>query len=342
MRWPVTYWTGIWEPGREALSKEVAWLRRELSPGSPVVAFSPQPTALLIGERVLRINARRWVLLRSAAATIEWTGSVTHMFGGVDAAHFLHVLGRRPILFTVAIPGRPLEPALYGKVGRFVAESGAIAADLASAGISADRIELIHPAVNLARYAPHPAPQGRFRVLFASTPSNLLEMDSRGIGLLIELARVRPDIEVLVLWRQWGRVDEARQLIESRRPPANFRVEQRDAVDMPEVYRSAHATVCCFEAGIGKSAPNSVVEGLAAGRPALVTDTCGIGALIAHWGAGVVTLRTVEGLARGVDDLRRSYDDASARARRLAESEFDDVQARRRYADLYRVLSDSA
>ena len=29
----VTYWTGIWEPKREGISKEVEWLRAALAPG---------------------------------------------------------------------------------------------------------------------------------------------------------------------------------------------------------------------------------------------------------------------------------------------------------------------
>jgi len=122
-------------------------------------------------------------------------------------------------------------------------------------------------------------------------------------------------------------------------PPANFRVIQGDVTDMAAVYRDAHATVCCFEAGYGKSAPNSVVEGLAAGRPALLTDTCGIADLVADWQAGVVTQRSAEALAQGVDDLRRGYAAASAQARRLAEEEFNSRRALERYARLYRQLA---
>jgi glycosyltransferase involved in cell wall biosynthesis len=337
----VTYWTGIWEPRREAISKEVSWLRSELAPGSPVVAFTPQPSRLLVRERVLRIHYKRWLLLRGAALLMEQAGELSHVFGGVGAvAHFLHLLGRRPILLTVMIPGPPLDLALYSRVQRFVAQSRSLAATLTGAGVSPRFIEIIYPALNIGLYAPHrPPSESRFRLLFASSPAEPQEIDQRGIGLLIELARLRPDIDVIVVWRRWGRVAEARRILASRHPPPNFKVEEGDVLDMPALYRDVHATVCCFEDGYGKAAPNSVVEGLASGRPALIARTSGIADLIGEWHAGVVTERTAEGLASGVDDLRSSYGTASVQARRLAEAEFDDRRAADRYASLYRTVA---
>jgi glycosyltransferase involved in cell wall biosynthesis len=337
----VTYWTGIWEPTREAISKEVAWLRGELAPGSPVVSFTPQRTKILRRERVVRVNFNRWWLLRAAALCLERTADLSHVFGGVGAvAHFLHLLGHRPILLTVVIPGDPLELALYDRVTRFVAESRELAATLIRAGVSATRIDVIYPAVDLDHHKSEPLPlEGRLQLLFASTPSDPAEIDARGLGLLIDLARLRPDLDVVVPWRQWGPLDAARKMLDARSPPPNFKVEHGDVPDMAALYRRVHATVCCFQASYGKSAPNFIVEGLACGRPVLLSDTCGIADLVAEWQAGVVTPRTAEGLAAGVDDLRQHYGSACAQARRLAAAEFDSHRAAERYACLYRVLA---
>ena len=337
----VSYWTGIWEPRREAISKEVAWLRSELDPRATVVSFTPQRTRLLARERVLRLNFNRWLSLRGAALALERTADVTHVFGGVGAVgHFLHVLGRRPILLTVVIPGPPLPSELYARVSRFVAESRGLAATLTGAGVPTDRIDIIYPAVDLQQYSPPASsPDGRFRLLFASSPSEPDEIDQRGLGLLIDLARLRPEVDVVVAWRRWGRVAEARRVLASRMPPSNFKVDEGDQVDMTAIYRGVHATVCCFEAGYGKAAPNSVVEGLASGLPSLVSDSCGIADLIAEWQAGVVTARSAEALACGIDDLRRRYDATRRAARRLAEAEFDRRRAADRYAGLYRALT---
>jgi len=336
----VTYWTGIWEPHREGISKEVAWLRRELSPGSPVVSFTPQSSALLAGERVLRLNVARWIPLRATALALERTGRVTHVFGGVGTGHFLYVLGRRPTVLTVVVGGPPLATEAYARVDRFVAESRELQRALIGAGIAPERIDVIYPANDLSTLADIPAPDTeRFTVVFASTPADVADIDARGLGLLIELARARPDIDVYVQWRQWGAVAEARRVLESRQPPANFIVDHHEAVSAADIYRRAHATVCAFEAGTGKSAPNSVIEGLAAGRPALVTDTCGIADLVQEWEAGVVTPRSVAGLAEGVDVLRARYASARQQARRLADQEFNVTSALTRYDALYRKLA---
>jgi len=332
-----TYWTGIWEPTREAISKEVAWLRAALAPGSPVVAYTPQPSGVEISERVLRLNFSRWYALRTAALLLEQRGTLTHIFGGIGTSeHFLQLLGRRPLLFTVVIAGIPSRPAMYERVRHFVAESQGLRAALVDTGVDARRVDTIYPGIDINQYTPAPhIPNGRFTLLFASSPADPTEIDARGVGLLIELARVRPDIDIMVLWRQWGDVAAARSIIDSRQPPTNFRIEQRDARDMTTVYQQVHATTCFFAASVGKSAPNSLVEGFASGLPALVSDTCGLADLVSHWQAGVVTPRTLEGIVRGVDELRARYPEMRRQSRLLAEAHFDSNQALGRYAQIY-------
>jgi len=335
----VTYWTGVWEPTREAISKQVAWLRATLAPGSPIVSFTAQSSAIYVRERVLRLNFHRWYALRAAALALERAGSVTHIFGGIGTTeHLLHVLGRRPILFTVVIPGAASPPESYRHVRHFVAESRVLAETLTRAGVPHDRVDIIYPAIDVDHYAPAPPPEGRFTLLFASSPADSSEIDARGVGLLIDLARLRPDIDVVVLWRQWGDVAEARRVIDGRSPPRNFRLEHRDARNMADVYLNAHATACFFDAGVGKSAPNSVVEGLASGRPALLTDTCGVADIVGAWQAGVVCPRDITALVGSIDELRRDYPRYALQARRLAEQEFDSRRALARYAALYERL----
>jgi glycosyltransferase involved in cell wall biosynthesis len=338
-----TYWTGIWEPHREGISKEVAAIRAQLSPRSPVVSFTPQKSALVPGERVLRIHYRRWIALRAAAVAIEPLGDVTHMFGGLDAAHFLLVLGRRPLLFTVTVAG-PLQPLdLYDRVAKFVVESSDLSRRLTAGGISQDRVEVVYPGIDLAQFADvTPPPAGPFRILFASTPSDPSDIDPRGLGLIVELARMVSDIEILILWRPWGAVRECLAEMARREPPPNVTIRVGDVARMQDAYRDAHATVCCFEAGHGKSAPNSIMEGMASGRPVLATDTCGLADLISEHHAGIVTRRSLEALATGLERLRSQFETLRPAARRLAEREFDERKAIARYSALYRVLKEGS
>lgn len=339
---PVSYWTGVWEPAFEAHSQEVEALRRALAPGAAVVsAASRQRTRLVPRRGVWRLNSRRALLLRGLGAWLEPRAAVSHLFGGMGNWHFLRALGRRPLLFTVTLAGRPADLALYRKVSLFAAETEDLAERLAGAGVAPERIRVIAPGVDLERFAPAPAdPQPRpFRLLFASAPALPDELAERGVPLLVELARRAPGVEVVLLWRPWGDIAAARRALAALEPPANLRLEFGARDDMPAVYRSCDAVVHCPRPDFGKSAPNAVIEGLACGRPALVTSACGLAAPIAAAGAGVVAEASAAGLAAGIERLRCGYASFAAAARALAVLRFDRAAFVAAYARIYRELT---
>jgi len=341
VRFPVNVLDGIWEPHREALSSQVHAMREALAPGSPVVSFSAgQRSSVDFRGRVLRLSGRRDLLLRGLGAGLERFGRITHAFGSVDCWHFFKSLGRRPFLFTVSLPGRPLAPSLYAGVHRFVAETPVLAEHLRHAGVSPGRIEVVYPGIDLQRFSPSEVLRERraFRIIFASTPSDPTEFEPRGIPLLIETARRRPEVEIVFLWRRWGNLPAAAAELERLRPPPNVTINSRDIPDMAAVYADADAVACCFAANFAKSAPNSVIEGLACGRPALLTDTCGIAPEVAAHSAGVGTPRAVDALVQGIDTLQANYPEFSRNARKLAERLFDRETCHREYARLYQQL----
>lgn len=340
----VTYWTGIWDPTREAISKEVQTLRRAVQPSAPVVSLSSgQRSSIWPRDRVVRLAGARWMAFRGTAALVEYLGDVTHVFGAMNAWHLLRALGRRPIIFTVALPGPALEPALYDKVTIFVAESECLADDLRRAGIGSDRIRVIYPGVDLQEYRPVTrAPGDRFHVLFASAPSNVGEFQARGIPLLVDFARLCPEIDVTLLWRSWGDHQAAQRAFANLNPSRNIRIDMRRGRDMAAVYQDADAVACLYEPGFGKSCPNSVVEALACGVPALISGTCGIAGLVAKDVAGLATTRDPADVAEAARTLRRDHARFSAAARRLAERHFDLRQFVDAYARLYQSTAETA
>ena len=336
MTYPATFWTGVWEPAREATSKEVALLRNALSPRSPVVSFaSDQPSSFLYRDRVVRLSGKRWLTYRAMAAALEPQGQVTHVFGEMSAWHPLRSLGRRPILFTVVVPGAIADPQLLGKVTLFAAETKRLATELVAAGAPCDRVRVIHPGVAIDHYTPAPLPDGRFTLLFASTPKRFDELDARGVPLLMDLARLVPDIDVVLLWRRWGDLQGARCALAALHPPPNVLVRWADLADPREAYWNAHAVVCCFEEGHGKSCPNSIIEGMACGRPALVTRSCGLADEISALGGGVVCDRSADALAAAVVELREGVARAAAEARHVAVAHFDARTFCLRYQEAY-------
>src|SRR5438093_906817 len=231
----VTYWTGVWQPGSEALSNEVQALRDLYGGRAPVVSFSSgQRSAVSVRDRVVRLSSARWAALRAVAAAVEPRGDVTHVFG--------------------------------------------------------------------AR------------------------------------ARARPEVDIVLLWRDWGSQRAANRALARLSPPDNIVVETKNGRSMPDIYRSADATVICYEDGFGKSCPNSIVEGVACGRPALVATTCALAPLIARSGAGASFSRDIDAAGAALDAVLRNYANMAVGARMLAVRHFDVDRFRLRYCELYARL----
>ena len=335
----VTYWTGIFEPAREALSREVEILRRRVAPPAPVVSFSSgQRSSLVRRDNVIRLSSRRWMVLRLLAAALERTGDITHVFGEIDCWHLLRAVGRRPVMLTVAIPGPLLDARDYRHVRAFVAETDALARALRVGGIDPHKIRVILPGVDLEYFKPVPAPEGRFRVLFASSPASPSHFGRRGIPLLVETARLCPDIDFVMLWRQWGSQSAADGALEALRPPGNVIVERGDVADIASAFQRAHATVLMAADGYGKSCPNSVIEGLACGRPALVSPSCGIADLLVSGGAGLTPTRDPRALEQALRALMINPEGWRERARSLAEHRFALSCFSRAYEEAYERL----
>src|SRR5688572_33140010 len=98
-------------------------------------------------------------------------------------------------------------------------------------------------------------------------------------------------------------------------------MDARRVDDMASVYRDSDAVACLYEPGFGKSCPNSIIEALACGVPALVSATCGIGGLISRDGAGVATTRNPADVAEAARTLRREHTRFASAARRAAEQQ---------------------
>jgi glycosyltransferase involved in cell wall biosynthesis len=321
------------------MSSEVSGIRAALNPGATVVSISAgQRSALHLRDRVIRLSGRRWVFLRMLAALLERRARITHVVGEMQAWHLLRALGRRPIMFTVVIPGEPLPKVLLDKVALFVAESEPLARALADAGVEGSRIRIVYPGVDVTRFCPGNSRPERFTVVFASSPSSPSHFAARGIPLLVEAARLCPDIDVRIMWRTWGDTAMLQQALSALNPPPNVISEWRDVPEMAEVYQSAHAAAFLSAANYGKSCPNSIVEALACGCPAIVSESCGIGALLVEGHAGIRVALDPVRVAEALQALKAEFVDRSAAARAIATKHFDIKLFLESYRTLYAMV----
>jgi glycosyltransferase involved in cell wall biosynthesis len=210
---------------------------------------------------------------------------------------------------------------------------------LLAAGIEGKRIHTVFPAVDLLRFAPRPAPSGDFTVLFASSPDRADWLEARGVLLILDAAAECPDIRFRMLWRPWGdSLSEVRRRVAAR-GLANVEIVCERAAKIEQHYQAAHVVVAPFVDGTRcKPMPNSILEGLACGRPAIVSSQTGIAPLIAENRAGLICELSSASFAACLRDVKDHWQSYSTRARQLAVEAFALPRFVADYRAIYRGL----
>lgn len=334
----VAYWTSAFEPHMEAISAEVALLRRTF-PGSVAWGLSRRRWLLCSPSVGYCVHPRLHLLFRLATRLLEPLFDLNHIVGSIGDWFYLEGPRRRPTVLTMAALSTPVPGQLLKRVDRFVVEYPGGRDHLARLGIDAGRVRLIFPPVDLDVFRPAPRPEGPFTVLFASSPDDATWLEARGVPQLLDAAALRPAMRFRLLWRPWGdSLPPVTRWIQERRLH-NVEVLPGCHRDMTGHYRQAHVTIAPFTDPFrAKPAPNSVVESLASGRPALVSESVGLAGTIREAGAGLVCPPQGEAIAAGLDRLSAEWEVYAARARRLAEERFGVETFARHHARLYAEL----
>jgi glycosyltransferase involved in cell wall biosynthesis len=203
---------------------------------------------------------------------LESRFDVSHVYTSLGDWHYLQTLGGRPILLTTTESAARPCAGIRERVAHVVAESERLRDDAIAAGMPPDRVTVIYPGVDLARYRPAPPPPLPWKCLFASSPENEGEIQSKGVDLLLELARERPDLQITFLWRPFGKRSAQALKIVRAANLQNVTVVAGRVSNIEDYYLDHHFTIAPFRTR-GKPCPNSILEGLACGRPALVSRT---------------------------------------------------------------------
>jgi glycosyltransferase involved in cell wall biosynthesis len=330
----IAYWTSAFESDLEAIAFEVAALRRHF-PGGFTWGLTTQNWAR-VSERGLRLHPRFQLLFRLLVRLLEPAFQLNHIFGSVGDWFYLQGVRRRPTVLTAAAWSQPVGASLLERVDRFVVEYPGGRDYLVGIGIPPQKITVIFPPVDLARFAYSPPPSGPFTVLFASSPNTESGLQDRGIPQLLDAAALRPDYRFRLLWRPWGDCGaRVREWIEAR-ALRNVELLVGAQGDMAVQYRRAHVTIAPFTTRLTtKPAPNSLIESLASGRPVVATDIVGFSELIEQESVGRVCFPTGLGIAEELDRLECEWDYYSVRARTLAEGRFGMGQFIEGYGRLY-------
>lgn len=319
----------------EAISSEVGLLRKSF-PSSVAWGLTHRRWACLSWKRGFCLHPNLHLVFRLTTKVLEPIFQINHIFGSVGDWFYLAAKRWRPTVLTMAAMSAPVEFALLERVDQFVVEHSGGQDYLLQLGICPDRIRTILPPVDLSRFTPHRPPKGPMRVLFASSPDRESWLEARGIPQILDAAAARPHINFRLLWRPWGdSVGRVRQWIAERKLD-NVELVVKRSSDMSAEYQAAHVVLVPFtDTNRSKPAPNSLIEGLACGRPAVVTETVGLAQLVRDANAGIVCNPDGNAIAESLDHLASSWDRYSGCARRLAEQNFGADKFIASYSQLY-------
>jgi glycosyltransferase involved in cell wall biosynthesis len=322
----------------EAIASEVACLRRAFR-GSAVWGVNARSRWPVSVRHGLAFHPRMQLVFRGLTAVLQHAFDINHVFGSIGDWYHLRAIRRRPTVLTAAVNSGACSKEMLSKVDMFAVEWPGARDDLAALGIERERVRLVFPPVDLARFRPTPRPDGPFTVLFASSPDRADWLDDRGLGVLLEAARLRPDWRFLLVWRPWGTgLDELRRRL-SNHPVANVEVVVGRFADMTQFFARAHVTVAPFlSQQRGKPAPNSIVESLSCGRPVVVTDVVGLSTIVTDERVGAVCETSADSFVAALEATERNWDSMSLRARSVAQSHFACDRFVEAYATIYRKL----
>ncbi|MDD5483895.1 MAG: glycosyltransferase [Kiritimatiellae bacterium] len=305
-------------PDTDAVFQEAEFLRRRF--GGGILQLYPL-------RRPSRIYPKQLYGLHRIAALrrLEKTTAIHHLYyATLYPFPWLRFL-RRPLVYS-AIAGAGIlpggrRPDWLKRVHTLVTSNPRDAAVFKS--WPGARYRLIRPGIDTARFTHTPCPLEReLTLLVGSAPWIRRQFAGKGIDLLLQLAASGAvPVRLVFLWRGWLADELKTRVVRYGLTP---RVEIiNEWIDVNRVLARVHATVVLADSEkLVKAFPHSLMESLAAGKPALVSACIPMADYVRATQCGeVVSAFTQEALQTAALNLMRNY--AGRRAAALARGRVD-------------------
>jgi glycosyltransferase involved in cell wall biosynthesis len=333
----IFYLSGAIEPHREGISKEVFALHNHFKE-SFVLGTSPDGGFMHSqSRRYCGIPAKLLPTIRYWLRFVARDFQLIHIVHGIDCYHYLKVRRSTPVILTAISVDHILSMNHYEKVQTIVVESARDRQRLVAHGFDPEKVVVIYPGSDLSLFNDKvPPPDGPFKILFASSPFSSEYMVPRGVRLLLEVAKIKTDVEFILLWRKRGdTLSTLRQWI-SDMALTNVTVIHEDIADINRIFCECHATIVPFTSEKNtKSCPNSAIESLATGRPVLVSDKVGIADVVQKESCGVVFSADTGSVVESIEKMQQGYNAYRKSARTCANTCFDEKVFLASYEKLY-------
>lgn len=338
----IAYWTtACLEPEIEAVSKELFDLAAAFR-DSAILAVSPHLSFTVDRRRRLAgFHPRFTPLLRGLIPVLERSAAVNHIYAEVSPWLFFKSLRRRPIILTIASEKGDPNAEFLARCQVIVAQTQSMHDRLSRLGVERDRVRLIYPGVDLKRFGSGQRRSSRVRpkVLLATFPRAQEELGARGVCFLLEVAKKYSAIDFSLVCRPWSRGNTAERAVVQRiRDEGLQHVALLQGVqkDMQSIYQEHDFTVIPYTSvDGGKECPRSLVESLACGVPALISEVAPFAPFVREHDCGCVFEGTPEGFANALEAALSAYETISGNASRIAREFFDLSGTLREYGRIY-------
>ncbi len=328
----IIYWVQCYQSSYEAISKEIKILHENFNS----IVYSPIEKFKL-GKGTICYNYRRFPLGLITLPIVELNSKISHIYTSLGNRFYLYLLRKKPIILTGAGASSKDKIKIciskYKKLNAIVVESEIDKTILQNFGIDDSKIFLIYPGIDLSKFSYKDLKNEHFRILFSSAPLMLNQFHSKGVNFLIKASEYLEDCIFVLLWRNKflekikGHIKNKKNIILINKIEKNMNLQ----------YGNVNATVLPqLTYNNSKPCPHSIIESLAAGKPVLVSDVCGIAKLIKKENCGVVFKPTLEEFIKAVEKLKKRYKIYQKNCRITAEKYFSKEKFIYKYSQLYK------
>ena len=288
-------------PQAEALSQEISALQNHF--GGELNYLNPNQRAPIPIPRLL-FGFQQLTKLRS----IEGQFSLHHFYNPDPFPFPVLRFLRRPVVYTVSSGVGATRPNLsyFSKLTAIAVNDERSFKRLRGWGLN--NIYRTLPGIDKSRFTYTPLPlKKEIRLLAASAPWTKAQFESKGINALLQAAKQEPRLRIIFLWRGVLYREMAQKV---QRLGLEEQVQVVNSlVNVNKALASVHAAITlATREGIVKAYPHSLLDALAAGKPALVSKTIPMADYVAETGCGVVVEKlSADHILQAVAELSDNY-----------------------------------
>jgi glycosyltransferase involved in cell wall biosynthesis len=337
----IIYWMFNYAPKWEAVSKEVQLLSESLRQrfATRIISLDQRREKISLRGRNKHLPLPLGLIGLPLMMRAAKAANINHVFASASVPLLAQLLASRgKTVLTIAKDTPALDSveknaAVLKELESIVVESERDKDLMLQLGVSPERVQLIYPGIEPQSTR---IPSGPFTIMFASSPFQKLGLLSRGINLMIEVARLLPDVRFRFVWRTGPQ--RVRKMVRDA-GTTNVEIVEGFVADMNELYDSSHAGILPALAHNSlKPCPHSGLHSLAHGKPLLVSSATSFAHLVEERQCGVVFEPTIPSLCDAIRELKSRYSHYQANALPTSQACFSRAEFVGRYAALYTSL----